>query len=267
MEPGEKFTKTWRVKNSGTCDWGAGYLVVLADGDIMNGNLNSPLNVSIPAGQTGDISLDLRAPERGGEHTGYWKIQNPEGLQFGAGVPPNIAFWVTINVRFFDTNAADLAHGGASNPAPTGNPPASEGCSPQTNPAYENQILDLINSARAANGLGPLTISAQLSAAAQSHSQDMACNNFVDHHGSNGATWQDRAADQGYSNAASAHENIYVGNPSFGGTPDGAFTWWMNSAVHRANILSPDVSEIGIGYAYNPNSDYGGYYTTVFARP
>ena len=94
----------------------------------------------------------------------------------------------------------------------------------------------------------------------------MACNGFVDHNGSDGSTWYQRVAAQGYENSASARENIYVGDPAFGGTPQGAFDWWMNSQVHRDNILNPNVTEIGIGYVYLSGSPYGGYYTLVVAK-
>ncbi len=94
----------------------------------------------------------------------------------------------------------------------------------------------------------------------------MACNDFIDHAGSDGSTWFDRVSAQGYTYAY-ASENIYVGDPAFGGTPQGAFEWWMNSQVHRDNILYPDVSEIGVGYVFRPGSTYGGYYTLVFAKP
>jgi uncharacterized protein YkwD len=43
--------------------------------------------------------------------------------------------------------------------------------------------------------------------------------------------------------------------------------WWMGSPIHKANILNPDVTEIGIAYVYTSNSDNGGYYTTDFASP
>jgi uncharacterized protein YkwD len=41
----------------------------------------------------------------------------------------------------------------------------------------------------------------------------------------------------------------------------------MNSALHRANLLSPNYVDIGIGYEYYAESPYGGYFTAVFARP
>jgi uncharacterized protein YkwD len=94
----------------------------------------------------------------------------------------------------------------------------------------------------------------------------MACNNFVDHSGSNGSSWYDRINAQGYV-FTSATENIYVGNPQFGGTTQGAFEWWMNSQIHRDNILAGKMTDIGVGYVFNADSEYGGYYTVNFARP
>ena len=136
----------------------------------------------------------------------------------------------------------------------------------QQNTDYEAQILTLINQARADHGLAALTLQAPLTAAARGHSQDMACNDFVDHTGSDGSSWYNRIQAQNY-NYSYASENIYVGDPDFGGDAQGAFTWWMNSDVHRANILNPKVTSIGIGYAYYAGSTYKGYYTVDFARP
>jgi uncharacterized protein YkwD len=94
----------------------------------------------------------------------------------------------------------------------------------------------------------------------------MACKGFVDHKGSDGSTWYQRAEAQGYGNPASARENIYVGDPAFGGTPQGTLNWWMNSQIHRDNLLDPNATDIGLGYVYLSSSPYGGYYTAVLAR-
>ncbi len=150
----------------------------------------------------------------------------------------------------------------SNNPAST----PSNTCTPQENSDFEQQILGFINNARVQNNLSPLTLNSKLSAAAFSHSSDMACKNYIDHTGSDGSTWFTRIQAEKYKYSY-ASENIYVGNPAFGGTPAGAFTWWMNSQIHRDNILSVKVNDIGIGYAFYPNSTYGGYYTLDFAKP
>lgn len=261
FESGESFTKTWRVKNSGTCTWHDGYALVFVGGDIMNGNLTNPIPV-VPPGESADVSVDFDAPARFGLQTGYWMFQNAAGSRFGVGVPSTGQLWVQINVTWTTSAPTAAATPGAA--APT---PVSGVCTPQENSGAANEILALINQARATNGLDALTLQNQLNAAALAHSTDMACNNYVDHNGSDGTTWYDRVAAQGYANYASARENIYVGDPAFGGTPQGAFDWWMNSQVHRDNILNPNVTQVGIGYVYLSGSKFGGYYTLVFARP
>ena len=127
-------------------------------------------------------------------------------------------------------------------------------------------MISLINQQRAQAGLPPLNANSALASAAQRHSVDMACNSFVDHAGTDGTTWYDRISAAGYS-YSNANENIYVGFPDFGGTAQGAVTWWMNSQVHRDNILNSQNVDAGVGYVYDANSQWGGYYTIVFARP
>jgi uncharacterized protein YkwD len=258
---GESFEKIWQVRNTGSCTWGDGYALVFASGDVMSAPLSNPLPEVSP-GETAEISIDLIVPARGGEQTGNWEFQNSQGDRFGIGSGGEGYIWVQIHVEW---STAENRQPSASQPATPS--VGSSNCSATQNTDFENQILSLINAGRAEQGLAPLTTSTSLSSAAREHSLDMACQNFVDHNGSNGTTWYDRVSSQGYANANSARENIYVGDPDFGGTPDGAYSWWMNSQVHRDNILNAAVSEIGIGYVYDQSSAYGGYYTVVFARP
>jgi uncharacterized protein YkwD len=253
---GTAFEKVWRIKNSGTCTWD-GYSLVFAGGDIMNAGMSNPLPVVKP-GEFGDISLELTAPARGGLRTGNWIFQDASGEGFGLGHPSSGTLWVQINVGWQSTGSTDTTTGEVS-----GN---IDGCAVIQDPAYINQVLELVNQARTASGLSVLRLNDQLSQAALGHSTDMACNGFVDHNGSDGSTWYQRASAAGYSNSASALENLYVGDPAFGGTAQGAFEWWMNSQVHRDNILTPNLNDIGIGYVYLAGSQYGGYFTILLAR-
>jgi uncharacterized protein YkwD len=164
--------------------------------------------------------------------------------------------------------------GASPTPSPTPDPNAGNStvpgapanCQAKANPGFLQVLLGLINQARADNVLDPVSPSAPLYAAAAVHSADMACNNFINHIGSDGSSWYTRIAAQGYS-YSTALENIVVGNPDFGGNAQYAYNWWMNSQVHRDNILNPKVTELGLGYVYNPASEYGGYFTLVLARP
>ncbi len=139
-------------------------------------------------------------------------------------------------------------------------------CSPTGNTSFESALLALINQERQSQGLQPYNLQSQLQAAARAHSTDMACNDFLSHTGSDGSTVRDRIARQGYS-WTWAGENIYATGNISSSAPQQVFDWWMNSAAHRANLLSPNYTDIGLGYMYKPDSSYGGYFTAVFARP
>jgi uncharacterized protein YkwD len=94
----------------------------------------------------------------------------------------------------------------------------------------------------------------------------MACNDFFSHTGSDGSSVGDRVLRQGYV-WSWVGENIFATGNTSSGAPQQAFDWWMNSSPHRANLLSPNYVDIGIGYIYSSGSSYGGYFTAVFARP
>jgi uncharacterized protein YkwD len=138
-------------------------------------------------------------------------------------------------------------------------------CTATGNSSYENQLIDLINTERSNQGLAALTYNGSLTSAAQSHSLDMACQNFFSHTGSDGSSPFDRMSWAGYSFSAAA-ENIFAGSGSYD-SPAQAFDAWMNSSGHRDNMLNPDYAEIGIGYAGNPSGAYTGYFTADFAKP
>lgn len=145
---------------------------------------------------------------------------------------------------------------------PTVVTPTAKSACPAGNSAYAAQVVELINAQRANAGLSPLSVQSQLGSAAQLHSEDMACNNYFSHSGLDSSTVATRIERQGYHWSA-AGENIGAGYSS----PESVVSGWMNSDGHRANILSADFTEIGIGYAFGADSDYGAYWTAVLARP
>jgi len=267
---GDTFTKTWRVRNDGTCTWDSKYALVSAGGVVMNAALSNPLP-DVSPGTSADISINMTAPSRGGVYQSNWEFQNSAGERFGVGPGTQGLLWAQIAVSFVQPTPAQTTLAASTPSAQTAvaapMPSAQGGCAATHDPSVEAQVLALINEARTSQGLNALQSQDQLTAAALAHSMDMACNNFVDHIGSDGSLWYDRVKAQGYANYNSSRENIYVGHPEFGGNAQGAFTWWWNSKVHHDNMLNPDVSQIGVAYVFDPNSQYGGYYTTVFARP
>ena len=77
LKPGQKFTKSWRVHNNGSCDW-VDYKVVYISGSLLGGNSPSALR-TVRSGEVVDISLELTAPDYPGGYHGIWKIQSDSG--------------------------------------------------------------------------------------------------------------------------------------------------------------------------------------------
>jgi uncharacterized protein YkwD len=258
IEAGKTFTKTWRFKNTGTCHWSS-YAIHFLTGDRMGAPDSAPIPDTL-AGSTVDISLELTAPAANGAYSGYFTLKTAEGDSILIGTEKT--FWVKIVVGAgsASTPAATARPGTTSTAASSGSGSAGT-CDFDENAGYIGQIQSLINAERLKNGLPALGLSTPLSAAAQGHSIDMACNSLLSHSGSNGSTVSSRIAAAGYS-ASYSEEIIYAG-----GDAQTAFAWWMNDAVHRNAILNPKAIEMGIGYAYAADSAYGGYFTVDFASP
>lgn len=114
--------------------------------------------------------------------------------------------------------------------------------------AYAQQVLDLVNEQRAANGLSALTLSSSLSTVAQAKAQDMKDNRYFNHTSPTYGSPFDMMKAFGITYRA-AGENIAMGYA----TPKAVVTGWMNSTGHRANILNANYSQMGIGYVESGN--------------
>ncbi|MFI6559662.1 CAP domain-containing protein [Streptomyces sp. NPDC050534] len=119
------------------------------------------------------------------------------------------------------------------------------------------EVVDLTNRERARAGLPALAADALLTTAAQAHSADMVARAFYSHTSPDGSRPWDRAAAAG-ARRHSIGENIACGQRSPAEVVDG----WMNSPGHRANILKPDFTHIGIGLAGGGAA--GTYWTQLF---
>jgi hypothetical protein len=94
------FTKTWRLRNTGSCSWTSGYRVVFISGDKMGAaNTTKFTNGSIDPGETVDISVNLTAPSSIGDYRGYFKLRDSDGALFGYGPSGDEAFWVEIETK------------------------------------------------------------------------------------------------------------------------------------------------------------------------
>ncbi len=98
MKPGEKFVKTWRFENTGTCPWTENYAIVFMSGEQMAGLSPSPIHQIVLPGEQIDISLNLIAPNTTTFSKGNWIFLDANGNTFGTGYYSGNFFWVAIDV-------------------------------------------------------------------------------------------------------------------------------------------------------------------------
>ena len=82
VKPGEDFKKTWRFKNTGTCQWTIEYAIGYAYGEQMRG-VETKLPKSVSPGATLDITVRFRAPLVNFWYGSWWRLKNSRGDYFG----------------------------------------------------------------------------------------------------------------------------------------------------------------------------------------
>ena len=117
---------------------------------------------------------------------------------------------------------------------------------------------DIINQYRRDNGLKPLAISAELTAAAKSHSRDLAKWDRTSHYRSDGSNPWDRVKRSGYKPRLAA-ENVGTGQISF----DEVMKGWKNSPGHNKNLLLADAQQMGLALVYEPKTEFKSFWTLV----
>ncbi len=85
VTPGMPIEKQWLVTNSGTCDWGAGYLLKLTSGDAMGAPSEQAL-FPARAGTQVTLSVAFTAPQTAGTYQSAWQAFAPDGTTFGEAV-------------------------------------------------------------------------------------------------------------------------------------------------------------------------------------
>ena len=83
MIPGQAFTKTWRLRNLGSCTWDTRYALVFTGGDALGAPAVVNLPGTVPSNATVDLSIDMKAPAAPGQYVSNWKLRNPAGQVFG----------------------------------------------------------------------------------------------------------------------------------------------------------------------------------------
>lgn len=120
---------------------------------------------------------------------------------------------------------------------------------------YTKDVVTLVNKERTSRGLKELKLNETLYNKAMIRSKELV--KLFSHTRPNGTSCFTVLEGISY---RCMGENIAAGQR----TPKEVVTDWMNSPGHRANILSPDFTKIGVGLVYNSNSVYGYFWTQIF---
>ncbi len=99
ISAGAAYTKVWRLRNTGSCTWTSGYVMLFDHGDPMSGTSGQPLlSGSVPPGAVVDVSVTLKAPSQPGTFQAYFRLRSPDNIVFGIGNSGQDSFWVRITV-------------------------------------------------------------------------------------------------------------------------------------------------------------------------
>ena len=120
----------------------------------------------------------------------------------------------------------------------------------QIEPDAANQLITLINQARAANGAAPLQWDPGLAEAAEQHCLRMSEKGPIEHQYKGEPSLVERAA------GAGAHFSLIEENIAIGPSAEAIQNEWMHSPPHRTNLLNPAVNRIGTAVVANNGTLY-----------
>lgn len=83
---GAAFTKTWQIRNTGSCPWTQQFSLVLSAGDPMGSKTIYLFSTNTMPGETLLLSIGLTAPGFVGVHQGNWLLRSDTGATFGLGI-------------------------------------------------------------------------------------------------------------------------------------------------------------------------------------
>ncbi len=108
FDPGETFTKVWRVRNSGTCAWEQGTQLIFLTGDPLGGPTAVDVSEEVAPEANVDVGVDFVAPTAPGTYRSNWRLQAPDGTQFGTQVYVQIIVPEPVTETPTPTEAPDL---------------------------------------------------------------------------------------------------------------------------------------------------------------
>jgi polar amino acid transport system substrate-binding protein len=95
LQPGQPFTKGWRLRNVGTCPWTTSFKLAFSYGNVPAAQMGGqpiPVTQNVNPGETFDFQVNLVAPIVPGTYQGFWNMRNADNAKFGETV------WVGITV-------------------------------------------------------------------------------------------------------------------------------------------------------------------------
>ncbi len=114
-------------------------------------------------------------------------------------------------------------------------------------PEVQTVVQD-INSSHARHGIHPLAVHPLLVTAAQNHVADMVAHAHYSHTGTDGSSVQARVVRTGFQSSNVSENWVSVHSAQ------SAISWWMNSFVHRNNLLNPKWTQVGVGMQVDPRN-------------
>lgn len=166
---------------------------------------------------------------------------------------PNIP---EVNQPDNGTGTPDVELPETDNNVPETNQPETDNNTPDTEVlSYAEQVVALVNAERAKAGLNALTLDTEIASAALVRAKETEIS--FSHTRPDGRHFSTALSDSGIS-FRGAGENIAWGQRS----PEEVMNGWMNSEGHRANILNPNFTKIGVGYYQNAAGR--NYWTQLF---
>lgn len=122
VTPGQTFTKTWEVRNTGSCAWDAGFKFSFTGGEQLGGTAYT-LPSSVAAGALTQISVPMTAPNKTGTLRGNWRMSTASGQFFGDEVYVQVVMGgagaVPTNTSGAPAAATATTDPGTEDPSPT----------------------------------------------------------------------------------------------------------------------------------------------------
>ena len=119
MQPGQRFVKTWRLVNNGTCKWTRLYTLVFFSGNPMGAIQSHFLSGEVLPGAVVELSVEMFAPMDMGFYQSNWMLMAPDGELFGLGPNGDAPFWARIQVMEKYTDTPTPTATATETPTPT----------------------------------------------------------------------------------------------------------------------------------------------------